>query len=348
VRRTSAFGQAWVVRLLMAAIVMAVLAPKAGEHAESAPTSSAKRLRVGLVTTSSGVADPFARAAIEGLRRAVRHLDVTAQVRTPTPREGYSASLSEFAKLGYDLVISVGIPQVGIRPDRVARRFPRVRFASLDNPRGNYPEPPRNLTGIVFAREEAGYLAGYLAGLVEQRRRRPHVISAVGGIPVPGVDLYIAGYRAGARRADSRIRVLYGYSDSFTAPEACSAVASRQIAKGSGVVFSVAGGCGRGTLLAAKRNGVWGVGVDVDQASIGRHILTSAVLRVDKAVFKTVHALQQNRYRQGSDIVMGVRQEAVGLGRISPRVPRALIRRVTRVRRLIAAGVIHVPTTLGP
>jgi basic membrane protein A and related proteins len=276
----------------------------------------------------------------------VRQLGVKAQVRTPTVREGYAASLAEFAKLRYDLVISIGPPELGIRADRVARRFPRVRFASLDSSRRAYQQPPPNLSGIVFKRQEAGYLAGYLAGLVERNRPRPHVISAVGGTPFPGVDSYIAGYRAGARRADSRIRVLYAYSHSFTAPEACSAVASRQIAKGSRVVFNVAGGCGPGALKAARRHHVWGVGVDVDQASFGPHILTSAVLRVDVAVFLTVRALQRHRYRGGTDMVMGLRQGAVDLGRISPKVPRSLLPRVRHVRHLIAAGKIVAPARL--
>ena len=344
--RTRTLGRGWLLASLTAALLAGILALSAGAEADPAASASARQLRIGLVAPSSGVGDPFARAAIRGLHRAIRELGVKAEVRTPTAREGYAASLTEFAKLGYDLVISVGPPFLGAKPDRVARRFPHVRFASLDSPRGYFRNPPPNLTGIVFKREEAGYLAGYLAGLVERQRRMPHVVSAVGGIPVPGVDTYIAGFRAGALRADGRIRVLYGYSNSFTAPEACATVAARQIARGSRVVFDVAGGCGYGALRAAKAHRIWGIGVDFDQASLGPHILTSAVLRVDVAMFRTVRALQRNRYRDGADVVLGVRSGAVGLGRTSPRVAPSLLRRVERVRRLIATGAIVVPARL--
>jgi basic membrane protein A and related proteins len=346
VRRTRPLGKRWMLPLLMGTLVVAVVALSAGEHVDPASSASARRLRIGLVTPALSVADPWASAYIKGLHRAVRELGVKAQVRTPTAREGYAASLTEFAKLRYDLVISTGTPDLGVRPDLVARRYPRVRFASLDSPRSYYRKPPPNLTGIVLKREEAGYLAGYLAGLVETRRPRPRVVSAVGGFPYAGVETYIAGFRAGARRAGSSIRVLYGYSKSWTAPELCARVASRQIARGSGVVFNVSGQCGLGALQAAKRNHVWGVGVDFDQASLGPHILTSAVLRLDVALFETVRALRRNRYREGSNMVMGIRQGAVGLGRTSPTVPRSLKGRIDRIRQLIADGVIIPPTTL--
>jgi basic membrane protein A len=123
-------------------------------------------------------------------------------------------------------------------------------------------------------------------------------------------------------------------------------VASRQIARGSGVVFNVSGRCGLGALQAAKRHRVWGVGVDFDQASVGPHVLTSAVVRLDIAIFETIRALRRSRYRDGSDMVMGIRQGAVGLGRISPTVPRSLRRRVERIRQLIADGAIVPPATL--
>jgi basic membrane protein A and related proteins len=333
-------------RLLLAAALVATFAAVGREPAGTASPAGSRPLHVGLVTSTSGSGDPFAQAAIAGLHRAVRKLGVKAEVRTPTPREGYAAALKEFAKLHYDLVVALGPPSFGVRPDRVARRFPRVRFASLDTPRRAYPDPPANLTGIVFKRQEAGYLAGYLAGIVERRKRGPHIVSAIGGFPVPGVDSYIAGFRAGAKRADPRIRVVFGYSDSFSAPDICATLASDQIAKGSGVVFNVAGGCGLGALRAAGKLHVWGVGVDVDQSSFGPHILTSAVLHPGTALFDTIRTLQRHRYRQAADMVFGLRHDAVGLGTYSPRVPRSLISRVRRVRRQIVAGKVFVPVTL--
>jgi basic membrane protein A len=346
VGRVNAFGKTRILRLVVTVAALGALAVSAAAQAAPASPSRSRPLKVGIVTAAYGNGDPFTRAAIAGLRGAVRELGVHGEVRTPTPREGYAASLSEFAKLRFDLVVAVG-PAVSASLNPVARRSPGVRFASLDIPRGTFPNPPPNLTGIVFKRQEAGYLAGYLAGLVERRKRGRHVVSAVGGVPFPGVDTYIAGYRAGARRADPGIKVLYGYSHSFTAPAACAAVASEQIAKGSGVVFDVAGGCGPGTLRAARSHGVWGVGVDTDQSWRGPQILTSALVNVGVGLFSSIRALKHHQYREGTDLVLGLRQGAVGLGRSSPRVPRSFDARVRRVRRQIVAGRIVVPATLG-
>src|SRR5207245_782235 len=110
---------------------------------------------------------------------------------------------------------------------------------------------------------------GYLAALMEKRRPGKDVIGSVGGYKIPTVDAYIAGYQAGARKADPRITMLNGYADSFVNPAKCGAVALDQIARGAGVVFQVASACGLGALDAARDRGVWGIGVDIDQSSLG-------------------------------------------------------------------------------
>jgi basic membrane protein A len=255
-------------RLLVAAAVVAALAAHGAQPAGLASAGRSTPLRVGLVAAFNGSQDPFRDDVLKGLRQAVRRLGIVASVRTPTPREGYVASFTAFAAQRYDLVVGVG-PLVYPQVKRVARKFPGVHFASLDVPRASFGTPPPNLSGIVVRREEAGYLAGYLAGLVERRRPGRDVVSAVGGAPYPGVDTYIAGYRAGARRAAPGIAAPYAYSNSFSAPEACAAIASTQIAKGSHVLFDVAGGCGVSVLRAARRHRIWAVGVDFDQSSAG-------------------------------------------------------------------------------
>ena len=97
------------------------------------------------------------------------------------------------------------------------------------------------------------------------------VISAVGGQKIPSVDNWIAGYRAGAKKANPKIKVLIGYSNQFPSSAApkCKEIALNQIAQGSQAVFQVAGGCGLGALDAAKQKKVWGIGVDADQALPG-------------------------------------------------------------------------------
>ena len=108
----------------------------------------------------------------------------------------------------------------------------------------------------------------------------PHSsISVVGGVKIPPVDSFIAGYRAGAKKCVPSMKVLIGYSQDFIAQDKCKALALNQIAAGSKVVFNVAGPCGLGALEAAKEQSVWGDGVDVDQSYLGPQVLTSALKR---------------------------------------------------------------------
>ena len=151
---------------------------------------------------------------------------------------------------------------------------------------------------------------------MERRRPGKDVIGSVGGLKIPPVDASIAGYEAGARKADPGITTLRGYAFNFFDPAKCRAVALSQIARGAGAVFNVAGACGLGTLQAAKEKRVWGIGVDVDQSFLGPHILTSVLKRFDVEVYAT---LVQGRLKTGGNKVWSLRNRAVGLGKISPR-----------------------------
>ena len=100
---------------------------------------------------------------------------------------------------------------------------------------------PPNVEGLLFKEQEVGYLAGYLAGLAEKRAPGDDVISAVGGMKEPPVDRFIAGYQAGARKADPGITILNGYSQDWDDQAKCKELALDQIANGSHIVFQVAG-----------------------------------------------------------------------------------------------------------
>src|SRR5262249_41179191 len=152
--------------------------------------------------------------------------------------------------------------------DKAAIRFPHLKFAVIDSSRGDLPHQPRNVRGGVFASQEPSYLAGYLAALMEDRRPGRHVLGTVGGYKIPTVDAYIAGFRAGARKADPRITLLNAYAQNFNDPAKCKPVALGQIGRGAGVIFQVASACGLGALDAAQQKGVWGIGVDIDQSSL--------------------------------------------------------------------------------
>ena len=292
----------------------------------------------------TGIDNPYNHGPYLGLERAVRELGIRGRVLTPAPKEGFVPSLSLLARQKYDLVIGTFFAAPAI--DRVATGCPETRFAIIHVAHDELAHRPKNVLGLAFSEEQAGYLAGYLAALVLTLSPGEEVVSSVGGQRLPGVDRWIAGFQAGARGANPRVTTLNGYTDDFWDPVKGRSVALSQIAKGSRVVFQVASTCGLGALEAALERGVWGIGVDVDQSHLGRHILTSAVKRMDVAVFDTIEELARGTLETGRTSRFSLRNRGVGLGAISARVPRSLKAEIEDVRAAIVAGKIPIATAV--
>ncbi|HWG55279.1 MAG TPA: BMP family ABC transporter substrate-binding protein [Gaiellaceae bacterium] len=305
-------------------------------------------LRVGLVTDIGGLDDrSFNFLANQGLMRAEEELGVEGRVVISRSNADYVPNLSSLAQQDYDLVIAVGF-LMAEAVATVAARFPDVNFAIVDFPNAGLEGTPANVRGLLFKEQEAGYLAGYLAGLVvaEEAGDR-QVVSSVGGQKIPPVDRYIAGFQAGAKAANPEIQTLNGYSQDFVDQAKCKEVALDQIGRGSRVVFQVAGQCGLGALSAAQEQNVLGIGVDADQSNLGPHILTSALKKVDVAVFDTIQAVREDTFAGGEDTVFDVAGGGVGLGEVSDDVSGDIVSQVNDVQEQVAAGEIEIPETIG-
>lgn len=311
---------------------------------------SAQALRVGLVLEQplvSRAGDPFQFGAYQGLLRAARDFHVRVKTAEPKPTgtgDQYFAAMSYLARQN-DLVIALGTLEVSAVA-RAARLYPHEKFLLLDGTRRDVHNAPPNLEGTDFHVEQAAYLAGFLAARMADRLPPPHVVSSVAGVPLGTVQAYVAGFQAGARRADPKIRLLNAYTYDFLNPVRCRHAALNQIAHGSQVVFDVAGACGLGALEVAKRKGVYGIGVDIDQSYLGKFILTSVVKNLDAAVYDVVKRLLAGRLRMGGNLSFDLRNRGVGLGSFSPKVPRALRRELIPLAAQIRQGKIVVPTTL--
>jgi basic membrane protein A and related proteins len=331
----------------LAAVVLAVGCGGGGKKAGgTTATTSGKTFKIGLVTDTNQLNDRgFNHLAFLGLQRAERELGVQGRVFQSASNGEYIPNISTAAKLGYDLVIGVGYTETDAM-DAVATKFPNTHFAIVDVGNADLKHHPKNVRGLLFKEQEVGYLVGYLAGLEAKRLPGTEAVSSVAGQSQPPVNRFIAGYQAGAEKADPGIHTINGYSQSFDDQAKCKELALDQIARGSQVVFQVAGGCGLGALDAAKERGVWGIGVDADQSFLGPHILTSALKRVDSAVFDTIKLVKDGKFA-GGDVVFGLKDNGVGLGKVSPRVPKSEVQAVDRVVKDIAAGKIRdIPATV--
>jgi basic membrane protein A len=313
--------------------------------ARSAPT-----LRVGLVLEQPLVGrgdDPFQHGAYLGLLRAQRELHIEAKAVAPSPTAPapWSSAFAYLARQKYDLVLALGFLELRDL-SAATRRFPSIKFGLIDATREDVKPPPRNLTGTIFRTEQPSYLAGYLAAKMADRRPGRHVISSVGGFAIPPVQAFIAGFQAGARRADPKMTLLNAYTNDFLNSTKCEHAALDQIAHGSQVVFDVAGACGLGALQAAKHKGVWGIGVDIDQSYLGPFILTSVVKNAGQAVYEFARRLVRGTLRMGGNLQFDVANHGVELGKLSPQVPASLRRALVRLEAQIARGEIVVPAKL--
>ena len=324
--------------LLLVAIVLLALAGTAG-----AWTAADGPRRVVVVLDPGGCPDARTVRLCEGFERASRLTGVAGRIVTPTFREDLADVLGLLAHKEYGAIITWSLAYApALRT--TATRYPSTRFVVMDGSRTDVRGLPRNIQGIVFRTSEAAFLAGWLAAKLEQRRPGRDVVGIVGGWKVPAVDEFVVGFRAGARRASPNVDVLVDYSGDFVDASKCAAIARRQVARGAGTLFNVAGECGLGTMQVATDSGVWAVGVDSDQSFLGPHVLTSVLKRFDAGFLAVLRQVNTGRVVTGRDTVLGLRDGAVGLGRISPTVPSSLVARLHDIRRQILAGRIRVPS----
>jgi basic membrane protein A and related proteins len=338
------------IALIVAAAALALAAcgssSSSGGGGSTSTTAQGKKIKVGLVTDIGGLNDrSFNHLANLGLTNAEKQLGVEGRVLISKSNADYIPNLTTLAQQGYDMVIAVGFLMADAT-EKVAGKFPNTKFAIIDYSPSLMKSKPKNVEGLLFKEQEAGYLVGYLAGLYAKANKAT-TISSVGGQKIPPVDHYIAGYQAGAKKADPSIKTLNGYSQKFDDPAPCKEIALNQIAQGSKVVFQVAGGCGLGALDAVKEKGLEGIGVDADQSYLGPHIFTSALKKVDVAVLNAIKAVQTGQFKGGQDIVNSVKSGGVGYGKLNSAAQK-YASQVKKVQQQIANGQItNIPDTVG-
>jgi basic membrane protein A len=305
----------------------------------------AKPIKAGVVSDIGGLNDrSFNFLANKGLEDAKADLGVQGRVLISKSNGDYVPNLTTLETQKYDLSVSVGF-LMGDATNTVATKFPNNQFAIVDFSAAGLKDKPQNVEGLLFKEQEAGYLAGYLAGLWA-KDNKADAVSTVGGQKIPPVDRYIAGFQAGAKAANPVIKTMNGYSQDFVDQAKCKEIALDQIAQGSKVVFQVAGQCGLGALDAAKEKGVQGIGVDADQAYLGDHILTSALKKVDVAVFDAIKRAQDGKFKGGTDVIATVENGGVGIGKLGPAGTK-YADQIKEVQDKIASGEItDIPDTV--
>jgi basic membrane protein A len=333
--------------LALTALVAAVVIGVLGGAGSAAPKATFKAALISDVGRFNDKG--FNQNQLTGLKRAAKVLHVQIRGVESHAASDYIPNMAAMARQGNGIVISAGF-LLADATKTVAQKFPKTKFAITDYDVKGAPfnGALKNVEGLTYASQEQSYLAGCLAALMA-KDAGGSTISVVGGVKIPPVDTFIAGYQAGANKCVAGTTVKIDYSQDFIAADKCKELALNQIAAGSKVVFNVAGPCGLGALSAAADKGVWGIGVDVDQSYLGPHILTSAVKRVDTGVFLAVKgAMTGKGFVGGGNLVFNLKNGGVSLGKISPKVPAAYNAKLKALTKEIIAGTLKPPTVVAP
>jgi basic membrane protein A len=334
--------------VLFAAAAVALVAAGCGGGGgggESTATTQKSSFKAALISDIAGFNDNgFNKNQLKGLNNSASTLGITAISKVSHSSSDYQPNYNAAIRAGSNIVIAAGF-LLGDTMKKYAKQYPKVDFAITDDPVaavGGY----KNEIGITYTTEEGGCLVGVLAAKQAEQMGKK-IIGAVGGIKIPPVDSYIAGYQYCANKAVPGTKTITQYSNSFTDESACSNVAQNEIGSGAEVIFQVAGLCGDGALKKASALGKWGIGVDADEFGVAKNILTSAVKKTDVGVEHAISASFHNKFPGGTDIVLNLKNDGVGVGTISPKVPKAWIDLMNKYKSQIIAGTLKPPATLG-
>jgi basic membrane protein A and related proteins len=331
---------------ILAALNIALIA--AGMAVVSA-TGGAKAsgIRVGLVFDIGGKNDKsFNTAAYRGLERARSELGIQAEFIEPSEGADRESAMRSFAARGVDLVIGVGFI-FGPDLERLSGQFPNVKFAGIDySPSPGFAGAP-NLAALKFREHEGSFLVGAIAGLVT----RTKIVGFVGGMKIPLIRKFEAGYEAGVKHVCPTCRVLSAYAGTepkaFADPAHGQELGAAQYGQGVDIIFTAAGKTGDGVFAAARQRKARAIGVDSDQyESAPCCIVTSMVKGVDVAVVNVIKDVAENKFRGGVH-ELGLAEHGVSFIADEHNVPRLLppdvVQRVKALGEEIVAGKIVVP-----
>ncbi|MFE0728563.1 BMP family lipoprotein [Streptomyces antibioticus] len=349
-------------RLFQAAATVAVVALAAtacGESSsgststgDSKPSGKYTGKGIGLAYDIGGKGDQsFNDAAYAGLQKAEKEFGITG--RDVEPQDGETDAdkiqrLTQLAQAGYNPVIGVGFVY-GPAVKEVAAKFPNTTFGIIDDE----TVQATNVADMVFHEEQASYLAGVAAAKASKGKH----IGFIGGVDIPLIHKFEAGYVQGAKSVDPNIKIESQYltetaqEGGFSSPDKGKDAASGQIEAGADVIYHAAGLSGQGVITESAAKKVWAIGVDSDQynqkalASYKDYILGSALKNVGGAVYDLVKSVVDGKPLSG--VVRGsLSNDGVGFADSNPKYKAMtdVVAAVDKAKQDIIDGKVTVDT----
>ncbi|MEU3308719.1 BMP family ABC transporter substrate-binding protein [Nocardiopsis sp. NPDC006832] len=348
-KRSNAAKFAAVAAAGMLALTACDSAVEDGDNGGAEGGDETSEVRVGLAYDVGGRGDrSFNDSAFRGLEQAAEELGVETQDFEPSDGEPDSAKeerLATMADEGYDVVIAVGFAY-DAAIQAVAPEYPEVHFAIVDSEIDGID----NVTSLVFAEEQASFLAGAAAALTTEEDH----VGFVGGVETPLIHKFEAGFSAGVEHVNEDVNVEIDYlsqppdMSGFSDPARGREVAQAQYDRGADVIYHAAGASGNGVLESAVDNDFTFIGVDSDQYENADdeqkpHVLTSAIKQVDLSVFELIKAATEDSVEGGIQR-FDLSEGGVDYTTTNEEAIAPLQEELDELKEQIIAGDIEVPT----
>ncbi|MFF4173154.1 BMP family protein [Streptomyces sp. NPDC001744] len=325
---------------------------KSSSGSGSSSSSDSKSVTAAIAYDIGGRGDQsFNDAAYAGLQKAEKELGVKGKEAEPSAGEGDADKvqrLTALARGGNNPVIGVGFAYAPAI-EKVAKAYPKTTFGIIDDTSVTGP----NIANLVFNEEQGSYLAGVAAA----KASKSGTVGFIGGVEVPLIKKFEAGFAQGVKDANPKAKVLVQYLtqppnfDGFSKPDLGKAAAQGQLDKGADVIYAAAGLAGSGSIEAAATAGKWAIGVDSDQysqaglAKYKDHILTSVTKDVSDSVFNLIKSVKDGKPQTG-EVRYGLAQDGVGLADSNPAYKQMtdVTAAVAKAKKDIVDGKITVKT----
>ncbi|MDF2520038.1 MAG: basic rane lipoprotein [Clostridia bacterium] len=328
--------------------------------ADEAPQGQAPdtdKLKVVLLIPGNLGDKSFFDAANAGLELVKSKLGAeTKVIEMGTDSTKWEPNFIDASEGDWDIIIS-GNETTEIM-NTLAVEYPDKRYIDFDT---SVEETAENVYSMFYSTNEVSYLAGALAGLVTKSdmelANKENVIGFLGGMDIPGINDFLIGYIEGAKSVNPDVKVIISYAGDFGDPAKGKELGLVQYNSGADISFNVAGGTGLGLIDAAKDKNRYAIGVDSDQAMLFKdtdaekasRIVTSAVKRIDQAIYNAVKAHQEGTLEYGKHNQVGIAEDGVGLAKNEyyEKLPQDIKDQIKAIEEKIAKGEIKVGTAFG-
>ena len=328
-------------KICLALVAFSIVLAGCGETAKVDEQTALKTdLKVGLVFDTGGRGDKsFNDSAYAGLDKASKEMGFKPDTIDSKDAKDYEANLSAMADRNCKIVFAVGISMKNA-VEAIAPKYPNIKFAIID---ASVMAP--NVRSLLFKEEEGSFLVGYLAGLTTKTNK----IGFVGGMKIPLIKKFEAGFFAGAKTANFNVQTLDSkYTGSWSDTTLGKVSADVLFGDGADIVFHASGLCGMGVISSAKEHNKFAIGVDSDQDGVAEgNVLTSMIKRVDTAVYQTILDVKNDKFTAG-DMFFDLKTDGVGLSEMrftKDKVPGDAMAKVEEMKKKIISGAVKVPTS---